>query len=427
MKRLRNALILLSIVAGLIGLAISCATRPAVQLPVRLGRQAEIPAERPSGHVLAGWYAAWSARGRNFTVDQIPLDHLTHVFYAFASLDEAGMMVPGDPELDIGRVFGPEPPGLTYHGHFAQLGLLRAAQPDLRLVVSLGGGLGARFAALAASPEGRQAFIASALAFLDRYGFDGLDLDWEFPGIADRENLRLLVAGLRQALGTRWLSLSVGATAARLGALDLAGMSGDLDAFNLMAYDFHGSWDRQTGHQSALYPDRRDPAVLAGWQAGQYNIRDAIQFCLRSGVPARKLLLGCPAYGRAWIVAAEGEPDGGPAAGSTDGRFRPAGNRKPAGTWQTGTYDWDDLRNPERWPAAERHHDPESAASWFFDPDSGLFVSHDDERSVAAKARFVRSWGLGGMSFWHLGADRTGQLPAAAAGVLRGEGSPTGR
>ena len=281
--------------------------------------------------------------------------------------------------------------------------------------------MGSRLAALAASPEGRRRFADSVADFVVRYGFDGLDLDWEFPTIADRENVSLLVGELRRALGGRWLSLSAGATAARLAALDLPALASDLDCLNLMAYDYHGAWDGLTGHQSALYPDPLDPAVRAAWTGGRYNVHDAVQYCLRNGFPPEKLLIGCPVYGRAWYVEAIGSPVDGTVSqtdAELNGRFRPASREKPVGTWRTGTYDFDDLANDALWPPANRHHDPESRASWYYDPASGFFASWDDELSIRAKAEFVRSMGLGGMAFWQLAADREGRLPRLAASVL---------
>jgi chitinase len=403
-------------------LCLGCVTTPEPEAPELVeplpgGRPPESAPDRPGPQVLAGWYASWSAYGRDFPVQRIEAGKLTHLYFAFASLEADGAIVPDDPAVDVERVFGVEPEGLAYHGHFAQLQALRAANPGLKLVVSLGGSAqGGRFAALAADPVERQRLAAAAVDFLERYGFDGLDLDWEFPVRADRENVLALVTELRASLGQRWLSLSIGATAARLEGLDLPALAGLVDVFNLMAYDFHGGWDRRTGHQSALYPDPDDPAVRSAWLARQYNVRDAVNLCLQAGVPPKRLVLGCPAYGRAWLVADSAGDDSGEAG--SDGRFLPARDEKPAGTWQAGTYDWDDLRDEGRWLPERRHFDPQSGASWYFDPASGLFVSYDDDQAVLAKARFVREWGLGGMSFWHLGADTGGSRIGLAGDML---------
>ena len=117
---------------------------------------------------------------------------------------------------------------------------------------------------MASTQPGRDKFAASVLRFLQTYDFfDGVDIDWEYPVISgknalgtyqDRDNFTRLMKAIRDAIGNSYeLTVAVSASPNGIDAIDYPNVHRYLDRINLMSYDFHGSWDSQTGHNSALY------------------------------------------------------------------------------------------------------------------------------------------------------------------------------
>ncbi len=157
---------------------------------------------------------------------------------------------------------------------------------------------------MAADPVKRANFVVSAVEFVQQHGFDGLDMDWEYPADHDRDNFSLLIAELKAALSPHGLLLT-----AALGSsyeqvpisYDLAELSRHLDLMNIMTYDFHGFWsehEQYTGHNAPListeeeHSDETHPGYM-------FNVYDAMmQFAEDPAVDKSKLVLGIPLYGR---------------------------------------------------------------------------------------------------------------------------------
>jgi len=182
--------------------------------------------------------------------------------------------------------------------------------------------------------------------------------------------------------------------------LDLAGMDRLLDFWNLMAYDYAGSWDSVAGHQANLFPSRRDPSCTPFSTAG------AIEYYTSRGVPARKIVLGMPLYGRAFE--------------NTDGVGKPYSG-VGQGTWEGGVYDYKALPLE----GAEEHEDHELGASWCYHPGRRVMVSYDTVGMARRKAEFIKERGLGGAMWWESSADKQGgeSLIGNVVEVLGGPGA----
>jgi chitinase len=152
-------------------------------------------------------------------------------------------------------------------------------------------------------------------------------------------------------------------------------MSPYVDLFYLMAYDFAGSWDAQTGHQSALHGP-----------PGSLHCHQAVADYIAAGVPATKLVMGMPAYGRAFSQT------NGPQCPYQD---------TPEGSWEKGQYDYKALPRP----GAQESHDPQQVASWSYDPVKREYVTYDSPVVVQTKCDYIGQMGLAGAMFWELSAD----------------------
>ena len=184
--------------------------------------------------------------------------------------------------------------------------MLKRRNRNLKVLLSIGGWTySSNFKNPASTPQGRETFARTSIELLKNLGFDGLDIDWEYPQNADeaRDFVELL-ATVRQQLdayaqslgnGSRFeLTVACPAGPQNYQRLDIPGMDQHLDFWNLMAYDFAGSWDQVSAHQANLYPNRDFPACTP------FSASAAVEFYTSHGVASDKLVLGVPLYGRAF-------------------------------------------------------------------------------------------------------------------------------
>ena len=378
-------------------------------------------AQAPDKLRVVGYFTDWGIASRGFKISDIAAEYLTTINYAFANITPDGTCALGDPVADSKKYYyagesvdqkADEKDGL--HGAFNQILKLKQAYPDLQVMISIGGwSWSPNFSPAAASQEARQKFVSSCVTlFFQKYAgvFDGVDIDWEYPvsgGLKagspdDRHNFTLLMSEFRTQLDAQ------GALDGRRYLLTMAAPAGPeiyehnfewdqvqglLDWINLMTYDFHGSWDQVTGFQSALYasPYDQNPDTT---MRERFNVNAAVQAYLAAGVPARKLVMGIPFYGRSWQ-----------GVGATNhGIFQPASGPGP-GTWEAGVLDYSDIED-NYLPTFSRFWDADAQAPWLYDAASGVLVVYDDAKSLDAKAAYIQSQGLGGAMFWELSNDR---------------------
>jgi chitinase len=351
------------------------------------------PSAASVARVLAGYYAGWSAD--RYPVSAIPADQLTHVFYAFANISPGGECVASNPAQD--------------QANWAALQALKQAHPQLRLLLSVGGwtqsGL---FSDVAATPEARTHFAQSCAALVQANGFDGLDVDWEFPvegGLPanhtrpdDGLNFTALLTELRAALTAQsagtgqhyLLTIAAPAGKAEYQHLELRLIAEQVDWINLMAYDFTIAASPTTNFNAPLFAAAGDPAP----QAPERNADAAVQAYLAAGVPGRKLVLGAPFYGRAW----QGVP------ADNDGLFQPDSGPAQGSFAADGIISYGDLET-RLLPAGTRHVAPDAQVPWLYDAGAKTFVTYEDPDSLGRKADYAVSQNLGGMMFWELSMD----------------------
>ena len=372
----------------------------------------------PAGTKVVAYYTGWSTYARNYQVTDIPAAKVTHLNYAFANVSN-GQCVLGDSYADTDKFF----PGDSWdtgalRGNFNQLIKLKAKYPALKTLISVGGWTwSANFSAAASTNASRTLFAKSCADFMEKYGFDGIDIDWEYPvsgglqnGVAaDKANYTLLMQALRAELDRRealrgrdfLLTIAAPAGPATLANLDKPGLAATLDWINLMTYDYNGAWDKATGHNAALYRSASDNGPT-GW-----DVDSTVRAYLNAGVPAKKLVLGVPFYGRGWT---------GVTPGSNGTGLYSTGTGPSTGTWEAGILDYDDLA-ANSIPKMTRYWDSTSQVPYLWD--GTTFISYDDPQSIRAKAAYINSKGLGGAMFWELSGDRKSALLDALNSTLQ--------
>ncbi|KAL9109359.1 MAG: hypothetical protein Q9227_005989 [Pyrenula ochraceoflavens] len=241
-----------------------------------------------------------------------------------------------------------------------------------------------------ATAAGRTQFVNTAVTFVKDLGFDGIDIDWEYPANSGQAaNFVSLLQELRSSLdaytsqyGGQKMQITVACPAGPTNYqnLDFPGMNPYIDLFNLMAYDYDGSFGTTSGHQANLYPSTSNPASTP------FNTDQAITYYLSHGVPASKLTLGMPIYGRSFDqTSGLGQPYTGVGTGS----------------WEAGVWDYKVL--PQS--GATEYYDSEAGASYSYDSAAKTLISYDNAESVGKKVSYLTGKGLAGAMFWELSGD----------------------
>lgn len=352
--------------------------------------------------VLLGYFPEWAVYDRGYHVSAIPAAKLTHICYAFAKI-ERGEIAIVDRYAALEKTYPGDPPADgEIRGNFRQLQLLKQKHPHVKTLISVGGWtLSSPFSDVALTAESRQRFAASCVKFIQQYGFDGVDLDWEYPvsgGLEgnrnrpeDRANYVLLLAELRKqldAVATKakptLLTIASPVGSWKLPNFDLPGLAKHVDWFNVMAYDLAGGWDKSTGLLANLFA-----------KPGETRCVDtSIMAYLKAGVLPEKIVLGVPLYGRGWA--------GVPA--TNQGLYQVAKGPAPKGTWETGMWDYQDLVRRYIKPGLVYRQESDQSP-WVYDPKTGILISYEDEQSLRVKGRYVRDKKLRGFMCWELSAD----------------------
>ena len=382
--------------------------RPSTAAPVTAAPATRAPTMaagevRTGARKMIGYYSNWAQyrngnHGRYFPED-IDATLLTHICYAFAMIDSAYGVVPFEWN-DVTDWNPSQGMYARFHTH------VRAQNSAIRTLISLGGwtfnertATKSLFTNMAEAQASRATFIASCIAFARLHTFDGVDIDWEYPGHAgqggrpqDKANFVLLLAEFRAAIATEaaaspgveplLLTIAVGAGASTVeNAYDIAAIHPHLDWIGVMAYDFHGSWESTTGMHTSM--DAADPMSVP---AGMARFRDG-------GCPDDKLIMGFGTYGRGYTLTGGDAGVGSACSG---------GSAAGPGTAVVGFLSYIEITAViDAGGIVTR----DSATQCPYVVSGTDWVGYDDVASLQFKANYAMQNSFGGGMFWALDLD----------------------
>ncbi len=334
-------------------------------------------------YYVIGYLPSWI----NWEIDDIDANKLTDIKFSFLEI-ENGVVRSGKNSSKY-----------TFEENLIKLQCLKLSNPNLKLIISVGGWGIDGFSDASYSEKNRYEFAKSIIEFLEKYNFDGVDIDWEFPVHGgwgaiksrpeDKENLVLLIEEIRNQLNELEqqnnkyysLSLAVGVGPWVTEGIDFKAMEFNVDYFGVMSYNLSGTWSSKTESHVALYKGQSD-----------WSTNDAIEKILKTGIDPKKLVLGVAFYGRL-----QGEVKGGTRNGLYQ-KFQGNGGKNSA----TYKYIKDNYLVNKDYKV---FFDKKTKSTHIYNKKESLFVSYHDPKSIKEFARYVKNNKLAGVLIWEITQD----------------------
>src|SRR3984957_3272523 len=392
--------------------------------------------------IFGGYFEEWGVNYAAYNIADLQksgvADELTHLIYAFGNVTPTtpAACAVADPVVAYQNPKVPSVSGRAYSaplfGNFGAIQQLKELHPKLKVLISLGGQAGdvAGFVTAAGTSAGRAALAASCIDMFVKGNvaagiaapglFDGFNIDWEFPGAADKENFTALLKEFRTQLdelskttGKKYvLTFDSPANPKKYINIDLKAAAAQVDFLTIDGYDYAAADEKQTNESSSLYDTPADPVY-----ADSRYIDVTVRAYLKAGVPAAKYTMGLPLYAVGWT----GVP------GANHGLYQNATGAAPVLLADgSGLCPNHDKANPSpgcdtiltpgfaTYSTIENITNQSGYVAWYdltrvgatlYNSATGTFYTYDTPAAAAAKTAYIRKHKLGGAYVWALNDD----------------------
>jgi len=317
--------------------------------------------------------------------DSIDVWRLSHINYAFIDIKDNRAWLHNEATDTV---------------NLRKLSELKKINPDLKILISVGGWTWSKnFSDAVLTDTSTQNFASSAVAIVSKYNLDGIDIDWEYPGMIgdsniyrpeDKEHYTILFKDLRRSLDSLsnithmkyYVTTAVGGSQHYIDHTEMDKVQQYADYINIMSYDYSGGSDPFSGHHTNSYTSSAD--------SNQYSAHRSIQAFIAAGVPPAKIVIGIAFYGKGWQME----------SADNNGLYRKALKPAHGGGF---TYLKDSIINKNGY---KQYWDAKAKAPYLFNSVKKIFMSYDNERSVKDKCKYVKHHHLAGAMFWEYNSDK---------------------
>ncbi|CCF58532.1 hypothetical protein KAFR_0E03810 [Kazachstania africana CBS 2517] len=362
------------------------------------------------------YYSNWSAyEPRLHFPHEINFDHISHVYYAFFLVDgKNGKLVSGDKWADFQRPILKN--NKLVKGNVGELFDLKMKN-RVKCIMCIGGWSNREaWHIFSTDPSKIESFTEQAVKMMFEYGFDGIDLDWEYPeddGIEPQlylEIMRRIKHHMNKleseifkdtSATTSYFELSVATPAFKdkLEIFPLKEMDTVIDYWNMMTYDYYGEWSERTGYHSNLYDGSKGSTTIESvLRHGMSEVEGlngdyAVKYMINQGIKKDKIILGMAAYGRGFTNVDVPTPRPNESPRYIGRTFDGVGG---ASEGEPGMWRYDQLPIP----GTVEQFDPRYVSGYCFEPTTGTFVGYDTIDSVRVKTQYIKMKDIGGGFWW---------------------------
>ncbi len=338
-------------------------------------------ADQPQGddkRVIVAYVGGF--RGDLAEIDSIDPHKLSHINYAFVDVQGNRAFLSNEKTDTV---------------NFRLLNDLKKVNKDLKIMISLGGWTWSKnFSDAVLTDTSNRNFSQSAVDIVAKYNLDGVDIDWEYPGMIgdsnvfrpeDKQNYTILFKNLREQLDSLgkttnkkyFVTTAVGGNVDYVSTTEMDKVAQYCDFINVMAYDFAGGNDTLSNHHTGLFASSPEASKFS-------STDEAIKMFLNAGVPANKLVVGMGFYGKGWEMESTAQ----------NGLFQKTKKGARAGGFG---FIKDSLENKNGYV---KYWDDVAKSPYVFNADKKIFISYDDERSIKEKCDYIKKNNLRGAMFW---------------------------
>jgi len=347
--------------------------------------------------------AAYYMPRRGVTPGQLPLDKLTHIILSFSHVID-GEMKFRNPRM--GEIV-------------SDLVSQKQNYPNLKVMVACGGWGADGFSDMAETEESREKFAESTLRFVEEYRLDGIDMDWEYPGLEaagikhrpeDTQRFTLVMKAIREKFNTidREIILTFAAAGWKryYEHIETTEVMKYADYINIMTYDQVSGNSKYTGHHTALglitsddikgtplygfMEENKGEIDELGYRYEPRSAEKILDYVIGLGVDPARIIIGAAFYGRSW----KGVPP------ENNGLYQT--NQGVHTGWGSYAHIRAELENKSGYV---RYWDPVAKAPWLYNAADSIFITYDDTASVRLKTEYAVEKKLGGIMFWQLSDD----------------------